>query len=93
MEAILTKRYAFYNFSKIDGFPNLMAAKDEWKVSIPRFSGNDWEVLATFLFDFHDWIYRLQIIHEYVRIKLFGYYLREQPLIGVELFQALASLV
>ena len=73
MEAILTKRYAFCNFSKIDGFPNLMPARDEWKVSLPRFSGNDWEVPTKFLLDFHDWIYRLQIIHEYVKINMFRY--------------------
>ena len=73
MEAILTKRYAFCNFSKIDGFPNLMPARDEWEVSLPRFSGNDWEVPTKFLLDFHDWIYKLQIIHEDVKIKLFRY--------------------
>ena len=54
MEAILNKRYAFYNFSKIDGFPNLMLDRDEWEVSLPRFSGNDWEVPKKFLLDFHD---------------------------------------
>ena len=54
MEAILAKRYNFYNFSKIDGFPNLMPARDEWEVSLSRFSGNDWEVLKKFLLAFHD---------------------------------------
>ena len=50
-----------------------MPARDEWEVSLPRFSGNDWEVPAEFLLDFHDWIYRLQIIYEDFKIKVFRY--------------------
>ena len=80
MEEILTKRYSFYNFSRIDGFPNLMPARDEWEVSLPRFSGNDWEVPTEFLLDFYDWIYRLQIIHEDVKIKIFRYSLEGEAL-------------
>ena len=54
MEAIHAKRYSFYNFSKIDGFPNPLRDKSEWEFSLPRFSGHDWEVLVGFLWDFHD---------------------------------------
>ena len=54
MEGILTKRYSFYNFSKIDGFPNPLPNRSEWEFSLPRFSGHDWEVPTEFLCDFHD---------------------------------------
>ena len=73
MEAILAKRYAFCNFSKIDGFPNIMPVIDEWEFSLPKFSGNDWDEPAEFLVDFHNQICRLHIIHEDVKIKLFRY--------------------
>ena len=73
MEAILAKRYAFCNFAKIDGFPNPLPDRSEWEVSLPRFSGHDWEVPTEFLWDFHDWIHRLHFIHEDVKIKLFRY--------------------
>ena len=73
MNQILAKKYAFYDFSNIVGFPNLVPSRDEWERSIPRFRGEDWEVSAEHLLDFHDCIHRLQIVHEYVQIKLFGY--------------------
>ena len=75
MNQILAKTYAFYDFSKIVGFPNPVHNRDEWKCSIPRFRGEYWEVLAEHLLDFHDCIPWLQILHEDVHIKLFGYLL------------------
>ena len=74
MNQILAKRYAFYDFSKIVGFPNPFPSRDEWERSIPIFLGEEWEVLAEHLLDFHDFInYRLEIVHEDVQIKLFRY--------------------
>lgn len=73
MEAILAKRCSFSNFAKIYGFPNPWPDRSKWEVSIPRISGQDWEVLAKFLWDFHDWIHRLHFIHEDIKIKLFRY--------------------
>lgn len=49
MEAILAKRYAFCNFSRIDGFPNPSSDRRKWEFSLPRFSGHDWEVPTEFL--------------------------------------------
>ena len=76
MEAILVESYAFCNFSKIDGFPNPMPDRSKWEVSLPQFRGNDWQMLAEFLWDFHDWIHRLHFLHEDVKIKLFSFSLK-----------------
>jgi hypothetical protein len=73
MNKILAKRYDFCDFSKIVGFPNPVPSRDEWENSIPRFRGEEWEVPAEHLLDFHDFIHRLQIVHEDVQIKLFGF--------------------
>jgi hypothetical protein len=63
----------FCDFSKIVGFPNPVPSRDEWERSIPRFRGEEWEVPAEHLLDFHDFIHRLEIVHEDVQIKLFRY--------------------
>jgi hypothetical protein len=73
MNKILAKRYAFCDFSKIVGFPNPVPSRDEWECSLPKFRGEEWEVPAEHLLDFHEFIHRLQIIHEDVKIKLFKY--------------------
>jgi hypothetical protein len=69
----MNKRYAFCNFSSIFGYPNPVPSRDEWENSLPRFRGEEWEVPAEHLLDFHDLIHRLQIIHEDVQIKLSRY--------------------
>ena len=71
MNRILIKRYAFCNFSSIAGFPNQVPTRDEWEKSLPRFRGEEWEVPAEHLLDFHEFIDQLEIIHEDVKIKLF----------------------
>jgi hypothetical protein len=38
---------------------------------LPRFRGEEWEVPAEHLLDFHDFIHRLEIVHEDVQIRLF----------------------
>ena len=76
MEEILSKRYAFYIFLKIDGFSNPMPNKSEWEVSLPQFSGHDWEMPAEVLWDFHEWIHRLHVVHKDVKIKLFRFSLK-----------------
>jgi hypothetical protein len=43
------------------------------KRSLPRFRGEEWEVPAEHLLDFHDFIDRLEIVHEDVQIKLFKF--------------------
>ena len=73
MNQILAKRYAFYDFSNIIGFPNPFPSRDEWEHSILRFRGEEWEVPTEHLLDFHDFIYRLEIVHEDVQINLFRY--------------------
>jgi hypothetical protein len=73
MNKILAKRYAFCDFSKIVGFPNPVPSRDEWENSIPRFRGEDWEIPAEHLLDFHDCMHRLQIVHEDVQIRLFRF--------------------
>jgi hypothetical protein len=71
MNQILAKRYAFCNFSSIIGFPNQVPNRNEWENSIPIFRGEEWEVPAEHLLDFHEFIDRLEIVHEDVQIKLF----------------------
>jgi hypothetical protein len=73
MNQILAKRYAFCNFSSISGYPHPVPTRDEWERSIPRFHGEKWEVPAEHLLDFHDFIDRLEIVHEDVQIKLFKF--------------------
>ena len=46
----------------------------EWEHSIPRFRGEKWEVPAEHLLDFHDFINRLEIVHEDVQIKLSNFH-------------------
>jgi hypothetical protein len=71
MNRILAKRYAFCDFSSIVGFPNQVPTRDEWENSLPRFRGEEWEVPAEHLLDFHDYMHRLQVVHEDVQIRLF----------------------
>jgi hypothetical protein len=70
---ILAKRYAFCDFSSIVGSPNQVPTRDEWENSLPRFRGEEWEVPAEHLLDFHEFINRLEIVHEDVQIKLFKF--------------------
>jgi hypothetical protein len=67
---ILAKRYAFCDFSSIYGFPNPIPTRDEWENSLPRFRGEEWEVPTEHLLDFHDYMHRLQVVHEDVQIWL-----------------------
>ena len=71
MNKILAKKYAFCDFSSIAGFPNPIPTRDEWENSLPRFQGEEWEVPAEHLLDFHDYMHRLQVVHEDVQIRLF----------------------
>jgi hypothetical protein len=71
MNQIFAKRYAFCDFSKIVGFPNPVPSRDEWENSLPIFRGEEWEVPAEHLLDFHDYMHRLQVVHEDVQIRLF----------------------
>jgi hypothetical protein len=73
MNRILVKRYAFCDFSSIVGFPNQVPTRDEWENSLPRFRGEEWEVPAEHLLDFHEFIDRLEIVHEDVKIKSFKF--------------------
>jgi hypothetical protein len=73
MEKILAQRYAFCDFSKIVGFPNPLPSRDEWESSLPKFQGEEWEVPAEHLLDFHDFIHQLHIVHEDVQINIFRY--------------------
>ena len=73
MDNILAQMYAFCDFSKIVNFPNPVPCRYEWEGFLPRFRGEDWEVPAEFLLDFHECMLKLKVIHEYVMIKLFRY--------------------
>jgi hypothetical protein len=73
MDKILSQRYAFCDFSNISGFPNPVPDRSEWEGCLPRFRGENWEMPAEFLLDFHECILKLKVIHEDVLIKLFTY--------------------
>jgi hypothetical protein len=73
MNRIFAKRYAFCDFSSIYGYPHPVNIRDEWEHNISIFRGEEWEVPAEHLLDFHEFIHRLQIIHEDVQIELFRY--------------------
>jgi hypothetical protein len=77
MNRILAKRYAFCDFSSIVGFLNQVPTRDEWENSLPKFRGEEWEVPAEHLLDFHEFINRLEIVHDDVQIKLFKFSLEE----------------
>jgi hypothetical protein len=76
MEAILAQRFAFCDFSDVIGFPNPILSRAEWEGTLPTFKGEDWEVPAEHLLDFHEFIHERQIVHEDVKIKLFRYSLK-----------------
>jgi hypothetical protein len=63
----------FCDFSNIVGYPNAVPSRNEWECSIPIFRGEEWEVPTEHLMDFHDFIHLLEIMHEDVQIKLFGF--------------------
>jgi hypothetical protein len=71
MDKILAQRYSFCDFSKIVGFPNPVPGRDEWKISLPKFRGEESEVPIVHLLDFHDFIHHLHIVHEDVQINIF----------------------
>ena len=73
MEAILARRYAIFYFSNVPGFPNPMPERNYWEISLPKFKGEDWEVPAEFLLDFHEYMRQLGIVHKFVLIKMFRY--------------------
>ena len=64
MNKILANRYAFCDFPNISGYPNSVPSRDEWENILPIFRGEEWEVPAEHLLDFHDFIHWLQVVHE-----------------------------
>ena len=50
-----------------------MPSREEWEISLPRFRREEWEVPAEHLLDFHDFIHRLQFVHEDFQINLLWY--------------------
>jgi hypothetical protein len=80
MEAILAQRFAFCDFSNVVGFPKPMLSRGEWEGTLPTFKGEDWEVPAEHLLDFHEFVHERQIVHEDVQIKLFRYSLKGEAL-------------
>ena len=50
-----------------------MPSREEWEISLPRFLREEWEVPAEHLLDFHDFIHRLQFVHEDFQINLLWY--------------------
>ena len=85
MNRILAKRYAFCDFSSISGFPNPVPTRDGWENSIPRFQGEEWEVPTEHLLEFHDYMHRLQVVHEDVQIQLFYFSLEGLLVIGTSI--------
>jgi hypothetical protein len=73
MDKILAQRYAFFDFSNIVSFPNPVSSRDEWEGFFPRFRGEDWEVPVEFLLEFHEFMFKIKIIHEDVLVKLYTY--------------------
>jgi len=53
-EAILAQRYAIFDFLNAPSFPNVMPERNDWESCLPRFKGNDWEVPAEQLLNFHE---------------------------------------
>jgi hypothetical protein len=68
MNQMFPTRYEFCDFSSISCYLHRIPSRDEWECSIPRFHGEKWEVPAEHLMDFHDFIDRLEIVHEDVQI-------------------------
>ena len=80
MEAILAQRLAFCDFLDVVGFPNPILSRGEWEGYLPIFKGEDWEVSAKHLQDFHEFIRERHIVHEDVQIKIFRYSLKGETL-------------
>ena len=78
MDKTLAHRYAFFDFSNISGFPNLVPDRSEWEGPLPRFRGEYWEVQAKLLLNFHECMLKLKVVHEDVMIKLLRYSLEGQ---------------
>jgi hypothetical protein len=55
------------------GFPNIVPSKDDWENCLPRFKGNDGEVLVEHLLEFHECLHQLGIVHEYVLLNMCRY--------------------
>jgi hypothetical protein len=73
MDKILAQRYAFYDFTHISSFLNPEPDRSEWEGFLPRFRGKDCEVLAEFLLYFHEFMFKVNLVHKYVLIKCFRY--------------------
>jgi hypothetical protein len=73
MDAIIAVRYVSFDFSNIPGFPNLVPDREEWENSLLKFKGEDWEVPAEHLLDFHECMHQLGIVHEDVLINMLRY--------------------
>ena len=76
MEAIVAARYAFCDFSNIDGFPHPVLSITEWGDYLPRFRGNKYEHPREHLLNFHKCMLEHDFVHEDVLIKMLIFFFR-----------------
>jgi hypothetical protein len=62
MDNILAQRYGFYDFSNIVGFLDPMPSRDDWESILPKLQGEEWEIPAVHLLNFHYFIHQLHIV-------------------------------
>jgi hypothetical protein len=86
MDVILSQMYAFCDFSNVPSFFDHFPGRDEWGSCLPKFRGDDLEVPAKHLLDFHECMHKLSIVHEYVLIKCSNIPLTEMSENGVDIF-------
>ena len=68
MEAILTRRFAPFNFSDIPSFPNPVPTMDVWGDCLPRFIESKEDNPSDHLIKFHQCMVQLNIQHEDVHV-------------------------
>jgi len=73
MDAILAQRFAPLNFLAIPSFPNPSPSFADYADLLPIFCGDVGDNPAQHLIQFHWFIDRLKIYHEYALMKLFVY--------------------
>lgn len=75
----LANKFSPLDFPSITGYPNHVPPFHEWNTYLPRFKGNTYTRPYQHLKYFHECMERHNISLEDVQMKLFMYYLDENP--------------